>query len=339
MDSHTKPRIWTRADSGACLLCVAVSALLAVAPHLAVWARYGTLEYLADDDDVLYLAIARIPYHGENVLRDPFCSREEQVPCLFAWLQFVPLAKLTRLLGLPPILMALVWRALGGVLFGGSLYVLFRRLMAGTRRPVAWALGCSLIGLSDAGFVGGRPLIVNWGFLMQLLGGTVPAGKPDALAQYRVVTPLLNLPFLLLLVAALHPSVRDRRKAVLMGAGLLGLCFLLYFFFWTAAVVALGGYLVSQLVLVWGASRERRAEPLRRAQVAAAVLTGGMLIGAPQVYSNAQTFADVRYRPILERLSRGERVPPQDPARWRYAKNIWAWGKIAIGAAAILVAG
>ena len=41
-------RGWSRADHLACWLCMVVGLGLAVAPHLATLARYGTLEYLAD---------------------------------------------------------------------------------------------------------------------------------------------------------------------------------------------------------------------------------------------------------------------------------------------------
>ena len=93
---------WTRANVCALLLCAGIGLLLAVSPHLATLAKYGTVRYLADGDDVLYTAVARIPAQGENQLRDPFTPREENVPSLYAWLQFVPLAKLATVLGIPP---------------------------------------------------------------------------------------------------------------------------------------------------------------------------------------------------------------------------------------------
>src|SRR5262245_22638555 len=116
-----------RADLLAASACMMVSLLLAVAPHLTMLVTTGNPGYLADSDDTLYLAIGRIPYFGESRLFDPFSSRSEKVPSLFTWLQFVPMASLTRALGLRPELMALVWRAFGGLLMGPSLYFLFRR--------------------------------------------------------------------------------------------------------------------------------------------------------------------------------------------------------------------
>src|SRR5438874_990300 len=119
--SPTPPR-WSRADLVAAVACGALGMALAVAPHLATLARHGTLEYVADGDDVLYLAIARAPYHGEPALRDPFSNPGAAVPTLYSWLPFVPTARLTRRLGLPPVLTGLVWRALGGPLLGVALF-------------------------------------------------------------------------------------------------------------------------------------------------------------------------------------------------------------------------
>ena len=325
----------SRADLWAALACAAVGLLLAVAPHLTMLARTGDPSYLADDDDLFYLAVGRIPYPGEPALRDPFSSRDDHVPCLFAWFQFVPLAWLTRVLGLPPTWMSLVWRAVGGPLLGGSVWLLFRRLLAGTRHPTAWALGCSLIALSDPGLVQGRPLVDAASLVRHMAAGTTPMPKADALGQYRVVTPLLNLPAVLLLAACLHPAAPSRRRATLAGAVLLGLCFLLYFYFWTAAVAALCGYLASLLALAaW--DRRERSSHLARARLVAAVLIGGTILGAPQVVSNARTFADPGYKPILARLGRGCPVPTGDPVRAMYLRNVWAWGKIVAGGAALV---
>lgn len=328
---------WSRADGLACLACVLVGGVLAVAPHLATLAQQGTLAYLADGDDVLYLAVARVPYHGENTLRDPFCRPTEHVPCLYSWLQFVPLAKLARWVGLPPVLQSLAWRALGGPLLGGALFVLFRRLLATTHAPTAWALGCSLVCLADAGFVSGRSLVQSLALLPHLLHGSTPQPTANALAQYRVVTPLMNLPFLLLLAASLVPGGPRRTRDAFWSILWLGLCFQLYFFYWTAAAAALAGAIGTRLVLA-SLNAEARPAHLAECRFLALVLAGGLLIGLPQVYVNAQTFADPAYRPILERLSRGQHLAPDDPARTMYLRNAWALAKLALGAWAILVA-
>lgn len=324
-------RGWSRWDGPACLACVVVGLLLAVAPHLASLASRGTLDYLADSDDVLYLTIARAPYYGEFAVRDPFARKSDHMPTLYSWAQFVPFTLPARWLGVRPLLIALVWRILGGILLGGSLYVLFRRLVRETRAPSAWALGLSLICLSDAGFVDGRSLVANYGLFWHMLHSSTPMGKADALGQYRVVTPLLNLPFLLLVVAAVVPSPGRWRAWSLLGALCLGLCFHLYFFYWTAAVAALAASAVVGFVFY-------RRDVGRWASVRPTVLVllGGMALGLPQVYANARTYSNPEIRPILERMGRGRVLDRNDPVRTRYLLNSWAWGKLAVGALAIL---
>src|SRR5262249_27740626 len=152
---------------------------------------------------------------------------------------------------------------------------------------------------------------------------------PNAFFQYRVVTPLLPLPFVLLLVALLVPRERPRRAwEVVAGCALLGLVVHLYFFFWTAVVAALGVYL-----LAVGGRAVLSADPSARAQAwfVGLVLVGGLVIGAPQILSNGSTFADARYEPVLDRLARGQHLAPGDPARALYLKNAWAIAKIALG--------
>ena len=142
-----------RGDFAAGLVCALIGLILAVEPHLAMFARYGTPEYIADGDDVFYLAIGRIPYSGESGLRDSFLSYQRAIPTTYSWLQFVPLSMLTRWLDLRPELMPLVWRFLGGPMLGATLYLLFRRLLGGMRQPIAWSLACAVICLADSGLI------------------------------------------------------------------------------------------------------------------------------------------------------------------------------------------
>jgi hypothetical protein len=326
---------WTRRDVYGLIICIVTGILLAVSPHMATLASYGTLEYAADGDDVLYLSIARFPHQGESSLRDPFCLVSERLPTLYAWLQFAPLAMLTRWLGLPVLLMGLVWRAVGGGLLGFALYVLFRRVMADTRFPVAWALGCALVCLGDAGLIGGRSIIQNYSLVKAMLGGTTPITPANALPQYRVVTPLLNLPFFLLLVATLLPKAPRGPKWAVLGAVLMGVCIHLYFFFWTAALVGISAYLAVCLLLAWREPRER-PEHLATVRFGACVMAGGLLLGLPQIISNAQTVASPTYKPTLERMSRPRHLPAGSRFRAVNLMNRWVVGKLLVGAVAIL---
>ena len=69
---------------------------------------------------------------------------------------------------------------------------------------------------------------------------------------------------------------------------------------------------------------------------AAAVLAGGMVLGAPQVYNNSRTFADPQYRPVLERMVRGQRLEPGHPRRTAHLWNRWPLAELAVGGAAIV---
>ncbi|MEP7340593.1 MAG: hypothetical protein ABI977_22875 [Acidobacteriota bacterium] len=295
---------------------------------------------MADTDEITYLGIARSPYYGESSLRDPFSGKWENVPYLHAWMLFAPLAKMARLLGLPLILTSILWRIVGGAILGGVLFFLFRRLFTNTQHPIAWALGCSLICLADAGFASGRTMVGNVSLVSHIWHGTTPYLKADALPQYRVVTPILNLPFLLLVVASLLTNNLRKWKNILLGAGALGICCLLYFYFWTAAVLALGLYGIWLLAEAWknDFSGKGRTEWLK-AQVVGLVVLGGLMIGAPQIISNSQAFANTNYKPILERIGRPCTLPPDSPARQRYLSNLWVLGKLAIGAVGILAFG
>jgi len=195
-------------------------------------------------------------------------------------------------------------------------------------------MGCAVTCLADGGFLRDRSLVESFGFLASMDTGSIPGGNLNGLPQYRVVTPLLNLPFLLLMVASLVPGARRSTATILLGGAALGMCFLLYFFFWTAAVVGLLGSIAGLLVR-GGLSRARRAADWSAARAGAAVLGIGVVLGAGQVYDNARTYGSPEVKPVLGRLSRGVRLPEGAPARWRYAGNRWTLAKIIVGGALI----
>ena len=115
------------------------------------------------------------------------------------------------------------------------------------------------------------------------------------------MTPLLNLPWLLLLVTVLVPAGGGGGWAWAAGVICLGLCFQLYFFFWTAALLGIGALHRDPGDRLVAPSTSPGPEGLGELKFAAAVLAGGIVLGAPQVYGNARTFAD----PSIGRSSTG----------------------------------
>lgn len=330
IDSSWSPRDWL-----AVILCAVAGLFLAVEPHLATLAHDGTLDFVADNDDDYYLALCRPAYQGELVLRDAFAGPWEHVPELHAWSQFVPSGLAARLLGVPLVLVGLLWRVGGGAFLGFSLYYLFRRLLGRLAHPTAWALGCALACLADAGFVGGKVFVENFNLLYHMSQGTTPLTKPAAIPHFRIVTPLTNLPFLILLFAILMPSGRKWMRDAVVGALSLALCVYLYFYFWTAAVGALCMLIGLWVLRAWLRPADRR-RALAEAGLAAAVLAGGLALGAPQIYGNVRTFRDPEMKAVLERANKGTVLDPSDPLRWRYVRNFWTWGKLAAGAVGLL---
>jgi hypothetical protein len=307
---------------------------LALAPHAAVWCRHGTFQYLADTDDAFYLAISRAPYHGEWTIRDPYASAEERVPVLYTWPQFVPSAKLTALVGLPPLAQAVVWRLAGGAILAASLYALFRGLFVDLPSPGRWAVVCTLIVLADSGTIDGRSILGNFLLVPHLLAGTTPATTAKALGQYRIVNPLTNLWVLLLFSACLLPHVLGKRAGLVAGVAALAGAVWTFFFYWTTAVLALA--LVTGVWAVRAAFGGGRTA-WQRALCGTTIAILGLGIGAPLVWSNWRTSQDPSLRPVLDRQERGAPVPIEDfGRRTRYLWNTWMWAKLVLAGAVIL---
>jgi len=329
------PDNWLKKDTFSVFLCTLMGIFLAVLPHLAVFLHSGTFGYLADGDDVVYLSIAKAPYYGEWALRDPFTKASDGIPTLYSWLQFIPISKLASWMGIPLIFAPVLWRVLGGVFLGISLYILFRLLFQNCKNPTFWAFTSTVICLSDGGMLG-RSFLENFINLKSIiLEGSLPSAIGNAvLPQYRIVTPILNLPFLLLLSALFLPVVQRTWQMAIVGGILLGCCIHLYFFYWTAAIMALVIYGLVYLFLGWKGIISKGSS-LQELRFVGLVLLGGLMIGLPQIASNSAIFSNPEFKPILERMSRGTKLFLEDPFRMNYIVNLWTWLQLAVGAIAI----
>ncbi len=105
------------------------------------------------------------------------------------------------------------------------------------------AAAAAIVLLTDAGMLEFRPLSrLPWVAWQVISGhtGALFASKPMIFRQYRVATPCLTMPYLLLFIG-LHACARrvpSWRRQCASGVGF-GLLFYVYFYYWTAAALAL----------------------------------------------------------------------------------------------------
>ncbi|MBX6312332.1 MAG: hypothetical protein IRY99_05345 [Isosphaeraceae bacterium] len=155
-------------ELAAACVCIFVSVLLFLLPHLLWWPRLGAPIWIADHDELgAYLAIGSKAYFNHPTsLSDPVRADDGGL-CAYSWLQLVPGIALARALGLGPMGIGLVWRAWSGIFTGLGLYLVSRQYV---KRPwIAAALGCLLI--ADIGLITGRPLIRQAGLCSAVLKG------------------------------------------------------------------------------------------------------------------------------------------------------------------------
>ncbi len=314
------------------LFCGLLGALIAIVPHVASKAFFGTWEFHQDLDEVVYRLIAKPAMDGSWSMRDVFVQSDRDMPTTYSWMQFVPTSQLALALGFDIVSLGQFWRITGGFLTGISLYVAFASFRIPVSRPRAFILLATILALSDAGFVQGRVLMQN-ALIAKDYVRWMPI-KPHAtnFSAYRVISPILSLPFTILAAAMLSPDVIGRapRRAIL-AALFTALSITLYFFQWTALCVGAGaclGLLAAYDTLTKG--RKRRAS-----FVASAAFAAGVLIGSPQILYNARIFADPALDPILERIGRGQVMPPGDPYVYVNLVNYWVWLKVLVSVAVI----
>jgi hypothetical protein len=312
---------WQAKDWRYQALAMLAGVLLAVLPHLATRAAYGTWDFLADLDDVFYAEQARPAYHGEFEMRDPQCRSGDHVPSPYAWWQYVPWGWLTRSLGLPLTRIVLLWRLVFGGALGGVLYAIFRYMSRRSERAAEWALGLAVLCLSDFGFGIGPPIIPTWRPLACLFYlGRPPYRTAQSLVQFRVTSPLCTLPFLLLLVHSVGASERSLRRRGLEGVLYLSILVALYPYFWVAGAGALVGY---------GAMRAVQRRP-RETAMALGVVAAALLLNLPSLERTHLTAS------IWDSLQvQSAYMPLSDPRRLALLPNETAWGALVLGLVAM----
>ncbi len=225
-------------DFWAGTVCVFVGLFMALMPHLLWWGKLGEPVYLADHDDLLYLSISGQAYHNHPwTLGDP--TRVTGGVTTYPALQFVPGIVLAHALALGPLAVDIFWRAWTGFSMALGSYLVIRHFL---RRPPPAAL-LTIFFLVDTGIFSANPFWRQWLVAQRLAVGQVAGlldAYPSLLIQWRIITPGLSFAYLLLHIWLISRA-RDKPshgRILLSGIGF-GLLFHCYFYFWTAAGLAL----------------------------------------------------------------------------------------------------
>jgi len=254
-------------------LCAATGMLLSTLPHILSSLRIGQPIWIADHDDLLYGAYSGYAYHHATwSIQDPV-TRDGGVT-MYPWMQFMPGILVARLLNVGSLEVNLVWRAMAGASIALAWFLFFAHYFK--ERLLATALAVFM--LADIGLAAGKPLFRH--VLVSTLiatnhPGTLLDQYPQLLPQWRLITPALSLPFMLLYwwLLARAREQSTWRRLLLAGASL-GLLFYVYFYNWTSASLALAiAYLVDS--------------GFRRVYVHVAWI--GVLVGAPALVLAALT--------------------------------------------------
>lgn len=226
-----------RAAAAACVAAAAGLAL-SVLPHLLWWHGTGRPVWVADHDDLYYLAVG-----GHAYLDHPW-SVSDPVPTGGGFLPHRPLVFLpgvlaARLLGWGPLGVNLAWRVGAGVGVGLGWYWAAR-----ARLPGPWlACGLAVLLMADTGLIECRPGLSQVRHAARILTGHTGdlfASKPLLHGAWRVITPAATMAYLLLFVGLLLRARDEPTPPRLAAAGLgFGLLFHVYFYYWTAAGLAL----------------------------------------------------------------------------------------------------
>jgi hypothetical protein len=220
------------------MACALFGVLISMLPHLVWLLRSGSPVWIADSDELLYLSYAGQAYFNHPAsLSDPVLTSHG--PAMYPWLQMVPGILVAKVFQLGPMAISLIWRAWAGLSIALGWYLLARFFV---KKPwVAAAL--STILMADVGIVAAHPI---WKQLLTstriLLGHAqnILDKNPQIHSEWRIITPGLSLAYLLLHVwlVARAREVPSRNRILQAGLGL-GILFYAYFYYWTAACLAL----------------------------------------------------------------------------------------------------
>jgi len=221
------------------LWCVGVGLLVSLLPVLILWMKGQPPVWIADSDELLYLAVAGQSYFGHPWhLADPILQGHSD-RSMFPWIQFAPGILPACALHLGPLAIGFFWRAFAGASMGLGIFLVIWKII---RRPWMAAAGATWM-LSDAGVLTGQPVFQHLAAIRKLAlvrGDYLIEGEPQIMRLWRIITPGLSLVYLLaFLFALLHLRASRSRRATVFAGMAFGLLFYVYFYYWTAAALAL----------------------------------------------------------------------------------------------------
>ena len=254
-------------------LCLLMLLALAHAtlPHTLRYLKSGSPVYFADSDDTdLYLNYSSHAFHhGGLALKDPIT---DSVGTFVPDTQLMPFVLAAKFLGLHPTHIPILWRIWAGISLALTVFLLLRLLIGS-----AWAASLSgAILLTDAGFLSASPFLRQVQVALQLAGEnseSLLSIFPQIHLQWRIITPGLSLGVLLLQITFILSARKQEGHArIALAALATGALFYVYFYFWTAALLALG--------LCFLVDRSARA-------LYAKITVLGFIIGAPALFMSA----------------------------------------------------
>ncbi len=252
-------------------LAIVIGVTLSIMPHILWFFQTGDPTWVADNDDILYLGIASNAYHNHPAyLSDPVLFKGGST--VLPWVQAIPGIIFTKILGLLPIHTNIIWRLWAGISISVGWYLLSRTCL---KNP--WtALAVTVILMTDIGINSCSLIFKHFVTASNIAAGnpgTLLQTNPKLLVQWRIITPGMSFAYLLVHVWLLRLAlIKPTRTIVTLAAISFGLLFYVYFYYWTAATIAL-------LIAILIDSKNRKTY----------FQTGilGIIIGLPQLLFNA----------------------------------------------------
>lgn len=243
---------WYRQDLVPLTVCLLTGLTMEMMPSLIQWFRLGDMIWIANGDELFYLAVGSQAYHNHPA----FLSDPTQVSggvSLFRQLPLLPGIWVAWLFGWGPLGIEAFWHVIAGLSTGAMWYLLIRQFVSSPWIATAMAIVLMVdIGLISCGLF----------FRQVQMFAAFLSGKLDLIfrhfmhPQWRFPTPAVTMPYLLLNICLVTRARQNPTRWSLLFSGIgYGLLFHVYPYFWTAATAALVlAYLVDQghrRVYVW----------------------------------------------------------------------------------------